>query len=133
MRPSIFDADRAAATVFATIPLSSDHGSAEARRLVSRMQSRLERLERVSGGVGDAYGAVRVKLADYASRSAPSGRGDVPTMVAQVGPDVLARLRADEEFVAAVIDKAHVQSIYLGALDQAEETLDLLSALSNPR
>lgn len=129
MRPSTFDADRAAATVLATLPVSSDPGSAQARRLVSRLQSQLERAERVSEGVGDSYTTVREHLARYASQSAVNGRAYVASMVAQVGPDILAQLRRDDEFVAAVIDKAHVQSVYQDVLEGIAEALNSLSVV----
>jgi len=132
-RPSTFEPDRAAASVLATLPVSSSRGSAEARRLVSRLQSQLERTERVAGGVVGVYTTVREQLARYASRSALQGRENLPSMVARIGPDVLAQLRRDDEFVSAVIEKAHVQSIYVQGLDQVVQTLDSLSVLLNER
>lgn len=133
MRPSIFDADRAAATVLATLPVSSDPGSAEVRRLVSRLQSRLERAERVTDGVGDSYTEVRKQLAQYASKNPVNGRAEVPAMVAQVGPNILAQLREDDDFVAAVIDKAHVQSIYVNVLERIAASLSSLSVVLSAR
>jgi len=133
MRPAGFDADRAAASVLATLPMSPSGESAEARRLVSRLQSQLRRTERVEQGVVNVYATVREQLTHYASRSAPMGREDVPSMVAQVGPDVLAQLRMDNEFVSAVIEKSHVQFIYLRTLDQVTQILDSLAVLLNER
>ena len=133
MRPAGFDADRAAASVLAALPMSPSGESAEARRLVSRLQSQLRRTERVEQGVVNVYATVREQLTHYASRSASMGREDVPSMVAQVGPDVLAQLRMDDEFVSAVIEKAHVQSIYLLELDQVAQALESLSVLLNER
>jgi hypothetical protein len=68
-------------------------------------------------------------LAPYTTAVARDGQGRLQQVAGRLGPGLLAELRQDREFVAAVLNKTHYQNVYLIELTQASAALDSLRAL----
>ena len=79
----------------------------EARNMVGRYLRLLSEFATID--INDARLQVLSQLAIYAERDALGGLADNNQMVARQGPSVLSDLRNDERFVAAVLQKSHVQ------------------------
>ena len=125
--PATFSPSLSAASVLVTVPVAQARESVEARRLVSSWLGRLDNLDRRSEQVSRVSAALFQHLTHYAVGGAREGLERIDPMVARLSPDVLAELRGDDIFVAAVIEIAHRRFVYLTGLEQLDETLESLS------
>ena len=89
----------------------------------------LEDAEEEKASLTEYGNAVLDHLASGATGTASQGRAGVDEMAARMGPTILARLREDADFMAAVIRKSHQQMIYLCELTDASSALDSVRAV----
>ncbi len=68
--------------------------------------------------------SVRLKIAAYVTGEAENGLDRVGAISARVGPSLLAELRADEDLVASIVDKAHMQDVYISELKRGLQQLE---------
>jgi len=124
-RTATFNPIERAATILAQTPVS-DSESLRGRTLVSEalreFSDVVEEHERLYRRADD----VRSYLAVHAAADADNAFESLPGMLARQGPQVLAQLRSNEALVAALVNKAHIQGLYLGELQRALVQLDSL-------
>ena len=129
----IFNPSREASQRLAQMPVFTSD-AIRARTLVSawlrEWDGGVNELERLHRRQDD----VMRRLARYAVSQRATPFRMLPALVARSGPAVLVELSADEELVAAVIDKRQIQAVYRGDLRDALEALDsLVVALRRPQ
>lgn len=120
--------ENSAITSLATAPHSPSAGAADARRLISKWLSQADYMEIRRTQAAGTSQAIEDFLATYAARQTREGVGGIPNMVSGVGPDVLAELRDDSQFVPMTIRMAAARREYVIALDRLTVTGDSLLA-----
>lgn len=145
--PPTFDPDMAAVTLLLETPPRGSEESLRIHRLVGLWRNQLEDAReegsdlREHASVVVDYLAARTASLPRPPRSAPiagwvwgqQNRTWISNAIEQSGPVILARLRADDAFVAALARKIHDQRRYVFEIARAAERLDsVLVALPGP-
>ena len=125
--PLTFDAELAAATVLLDSPRLASERGREVRRRVADWVRSLEDAAEEKAAVRSLAYEVSGLMARASAPAAVAGLDLVFNVAARRGPAILSQLRADDEFVAAVMNKAQLQTIYLDELTSAAEILDSLT------
>ena len=125
--PKTYDPRSGAASLLSQMAALSSEGI-EVRALLSEWLTRVADAGEEKEGVRLTTRAVHIRLAPYAAR-ARRGRADMTSLIAALGPAVLAELRADSDLVYAVVRKATIQEIYLRGLETLGGVLDSLAAV----
>ena len=125
--PKTYDPRSGAASLLSQMAALSSEGI-EVRALLSEWLTRVADVGEEKEGVRRATREVHIRLAPYAAR-ARRGRAGMTSLIAALGPAVLAELRADSDLVNAVVNKATVQEIYLRGLETLGGVLDSLAAV----
>ena len=121
-----FNAETGAALMLIATPVE-DRAGARIRRLASQAirgiddaNEDVERLVRLRD-------AVWVELGPYAERYVESGFGPYQHVISRGGPDIIAELRRDKDFVAALMHKGAIEAAYTIELRRALTALDSIS------
>ena len=128
MNPQTLDPALGASQLLLETPISGEGGVA-ARTLMNTWLEELADAEPRSDALWTQSQAVVGRMALYAERYASEGRVRVPQMAARGGPEVVADLQADAEFVQAVSLKAHWQDVYILRWRSSLPVLDSLILL----
>ena len=119
-----FDPVVSAASILVETPLLDQEGialRAAVDQWLQALSKALEERERLYDSRADVLGL----LARYAIRDSGDGMSySIPAEVAGTDPGILGELRADDDLVAAVIEKAHWQRRYLDELQRVSAALN---------
>jgi hypothetical protein len=127
--PWTFDPELSAASVLLEeSPMASDRGRAS-RETVARWMRLLEDTHEEKASLTEYGNAVLGQLASGAAGTASQGLALIDQMATRMGPAILAQLRGDPDFIAAVMSKSHQQMLYLSELTEASSALDAVRAV----
>lgn len=101
----------------------------EVRIVLARWVRILDDMEEEKATVWGLGTDLAGRLALYTTEAANGGQGLLYEVAAPLGPGLLAQLRGDDQFVAALLNKSHYQNVYVRELTQASALLDSLRAL----
>lgn len=124
-----YDSDDSAAGLFLGSSAPVTQHARDVRSVLARWVRIVEDMEEEKETVWELGTALASHLALYTTAVAHDGRGLLYEVAGRLGPGLLAQLRSDDEFVAAVMNKSHYQSVYVRELTQASAVLDSLRAL----
>jgi hypothetical protein len=126
-----YDEEDSAAGLFlgASAPVT-DHARS-VRGLLARWVGIMEDTQEEKASLWDTGFVLAELLAPHASEAAAEGPDRMQIVAARLGPDLLAALREDEAFVAALLRKAHYQTVYAMELGDASAVLDSLRGVLN--
>jgi hypothetical protein len=124
-RGATFDPREAAASLLLQTPLTRSPASLRVRALVSEWRTALDDAEEDRERLLSAADDVARQVSRHVTASA--GGENLPTVAGLAGPPLLARLRGDEAFVAAVAFKADAPLLYVRELAAARVALDSLA------
>lgn len=121
-----FDGDDSAAGLFLNSSAPVTAHAATIRGALARWVRIVDDLEEEKRGFWEAGVEVADRLAVHVSAAQPDGVGLLHEVTARQGPDLLAVLRGDDGFIAALLKKASYQSVYALELAEASTALDSL-------
>ncbi len=123
-----FDGDDSAAGLFlgSSAPVTP-HGR-DARILLARWVRIQDDMEEEKATVWELGVDLARHLTPYVAADPRGGQGLLFEVAGRLGPELLGRLRLDDEFVAVTLNKAHYQNVYIQELTQASAVLDSLRA-----
>jgi hypothetical protein len=121
-----FDGDDSAAGLFLDSSTPVTPHAREVRGVLARWVRIGEDLEEEKNTLWDLGADLAGRLAVHVAPTVPDGLGLLHEVAARLGPDLLAELRVDEGYVAALLNKAHYQSVYAEELSDASAALDSL-------
>lgn len=124
-----YDGDDSAAGLFLGSSAPVTRHARKVRVVLARWVRLLGDMEEEKATVWELGTGLASLLAMYTTAVARDGQGLLYQVAGRAGPELLARLRRDDGFVAAVLNKAHYQTVYIRELTQASEVLDSLRAL----
>lgn len=124
-----YDGDDSAAGLFLGSAAPVTQHAREVRIVLARWVRILEDLEEEKATVWGLGTDLAGRLALYTTAVARDGQGLLYEVAGRFGPELLARLRRDDEFVAAALNLFHYQNVYIRELTQASAVLDSLRAL----
>jgi hypothetical protein len=124
-----YDADDSAAGLFLGSSAPVTQHAREVGSVLARWVGVLEDMEEEKETVWELGTDLAGRLALYTTAVAHDGQGLLYQVAGRLGPGLLAQLRLDDEFVAAALNKAHYQNVYVRELNQASAVLDSLRAL----
>jgi len=124
-----YDGDDSAAGLFLGSSAPVTQHARDVRTVLARWVRIVEDMEEEKESVWELGTALASRLAVYTTPVAHDGQGLLYEVAGRLGPDLLAQLRSDDEFVAAALNKSHYQSVYVQELNQASAVLDSLRAL----
>lgn len=124
-----YDGDDSAAGLFlgSSTPVT-EYGRA-VRGALARWVRIMDDTEEEKATLWDGGAELARILARYAVPVASEGLEGLQLMTAQRGSDLLVRLRQDEDWIAALLHKAHYQNVYALELGDASAVLDSLGAV----
>lgn len=127
-----YDADDSAAGLFLGSSAPVTPRARDVRGVLARWIRIVDDLEEEKETVWELGAASAGQLASYLTSVADEGQSRLHEVAARAGPELLARLRKDEQFVAGILNKAHYQTVYVLELVEASAVLDSLGATIDP-
>lgn len=121
-----FDGDLSATGLFLDSSTPVTDRGAEVREVAARWARVVEDAEEEKATFFGLGAELALELATRALPAANQGQGFLNEVASRLGPQVLAQLRADDAFVALVLQKAHYENVYLYELNNASLVLDSL-------
>jgi len=121
-----YDGDDSAAGLFLGSSAPVTQHARDVRAVLARWVRIVDDMEEEKETVWELGVGLADRLAVYTSAVADEGHGLLYDVAGRLGPGLLARLRADDQFVAAVLNKSHYQRVYVRELTQASAVLDSL-------
>jgi hypothetical protein len=124
-----YDGDDSAAGLFLGSGAPVTQHAREVRSVLARWVRIVEDMEEEKATVWELGADLAGRLALYATGVADDGQGLLHQVAGRLGPELLAQLRLDDEYVAATLNKSHYQNVYDLELAEASALLDSLRAL----
>lgn len=121
-----FDGDDSAAGLFLDSSTPVTPHAREVRGVLARWVRIAGDLEEEKNTLWDLGAHLADRLAAHVAPSVQDGEGKLHVVAARLGPELLAELRTDEHYVAALLNKAHYQRVYAEELEDASAALDSL-------
>ncbi|HSM03839.1 MAG TPA: hypothetical protein VK858_04430 [Longimicrobiales bacterium] len=124
-----FDGDDSAAGLFlgSSAPVTR-HGR-DARIVLARWVRIQEDMEEEKATVWALGVDLAGRVTPHVAAVPHGGQGLLFEVAGRLGPELLAQLRRDDDFVAVTLNKAHYQNVYVQELTQASAVLDSLRAV----
>jgi hypothetical protein len=124
-----YDGDDSAAGLFLGSSTPVTQHARDVRSVLAQWVRLVEDTEEEKETVWELGSDLARLLAIYTTPVAFDGQGLLHEVAGRLGPTLLAQLRLDDGFVAALQNKAHYQTVYVLELTQASAVLDSLRGL----
>ena len=124
-----FDGDDSAAGLFLNSSAPVTPYAREIRGVLARWVRIADDLDEEKNTFWDLGVVAAGHLASHVAPAAQGDSGMLPEIAAELGPELLAKLRSDEAYVSALLNKAHYQGVYTEELGDASEALDSLRSV----
>ena len=124
-----YDGDDSAAGLFLGSGAPVTQRAREVRSVLARWVRIVEDMEEEKKTVWELGADLAGRLTLYTTAVAHHGQGLLYQVAGRLGPELLAQLRLDDEYVAAALNKSHYQNVYDRELTEASAVLDSLRAL----